>query len=788
MPGLFQLRGLDDPGPPSTLFNLTTEDGLSNLTTEDGLSVLQTSNVGALDFPGLPGGNNPVGFAAHPDFNSTNLALQPNGPGQLSAPVRIGDGTGGSFLLTSGTPTTPNEIRFKWFDAPDGTCNNINQTGSGGGSQPNVHDIKFIGCRFTANTLNTFAPDCCVQLYRDGSSNIEFSYCSCTPKPSVIATPTPGNHGWPSTSVGTGYTFVSTGSSGANFDPGNTYQGPYGVSFRDTFSISVPAGKFIKIDHCEAWGWGEGVGFSVSDFVTVPNTYPAGGDLIITENWIHDCRTDCGNNDHTNCIMCTNSLGMQNILCQHNTISGIGNTNAIGFQHLWATPGAEPNGVVGQGIWDSSIPYAFSSYYFFESQPSAGDKLGVNGTVFTYVASGATGNQINLGANLAATLTNTASALGASADAQAVKCTYTSPGGSRIAVFYKPTATPADGGSFTVAGYGGVTQFSFARGTGGYTNGSYTAVPTTGSSTGSGATFNLTVASVMTSCAINAAGTGYTVGDVLSNPFGPGTGFSVTVTSVAVGGAITGITFNPGSGYNNGTYTGIVLSGGTGSGATANLIVASIVTVCTLNARGVGYGLFDAITNSGTIGAGTGFSITISDDVIWTYGGQGAQLVRPQVGCLDGFEYRAIKSNTNVDPAGNLNSTTWQQFGVCSYRNIKILNNHISGFNNMIDLGTGNAGSTGIEFKNNTISNWVMWTSRICYDGGGHNGPNGVNFAGMFTNPTAAAAGNVWENNRYQMHPNSGAGGVYDTGNTGKNGFYLWPTAGGSLNAGDWNY
>ena len=72
----------------------------------------------------------------------------------------------------------------------------------------------------------------------------------------------------------------------------------------------------------------------------------------------------------------------------------------------------------------------------------------------------------------------------------------------------------------------------------GYTPGTYTGVATTTSGSGSGATLDVVVdaSGFVTSAVLNAAGTGYVVGDTLTSAaFGAGTGFTVAVTSVAVG-------------------------------------------------------------------------------------------------------------------------------------------------------------------------------------------------------------------------------------------------------------
>ena len=58
----------------------------------------------------------------------------------------------------------------------------------------------------------------------------------------------------------------------------------------------------------------------------------------------------------------------------------------------------------------------------------------INGTAFTAVASGATGNQFNIGANLAATLTNIVTVLSASVVPAVQQATYTQTGGNTLVI------------------------------------------------------------------------------------------------------------------------------------------------------------------------------------------------------------------------------------------------------------------------------------------------------------------------------------------------------------------
>ena len=114
---------------------------------------------------------------------------------------------------------------------------------------------------------------------------------------------------------------------------------------------------------------------------------------------------------------------------------------------------------------------------------------------------------------------------------------------------------------------------------------------------------------------IDASGVGYIAGDVLT--VAGGTDGELTVTSVD-GGAIQTFTItNPGSGYSTGN--GIALSGGSGSGATAN--ITSIITAGAIEAvliyspsglsvSGTGYVVSTAVNLTG--GHGTGATLAIN--------------------------------------------------------------------------------------------------------------------------------------------------------------------------------
>lgn len=84
----------------------------------------------------------------------------------------------------------------------------------------------------------------------------------------------------------------------------------------------------------------------------------------------------------------------------------------------------------------------------FSVNPTAGDTVTLNGTVFTFVASGATGNQVNIGVDLATTLTSAAVVYNASVVAGVALATYTE-NGTVVTVTYDTYA--AAGNTYTLA-------------------------------------------------------------------------------------------------------------------------------------------------------------------------------------------------------------------------------------------------------------------------------------------------------------------------------------------------
>ena len=79
----------------------------------------------------------------------------------------------------------------------------------------------------------------------------------------------------------------------------------------------------------------------------------------------------------------------------------------------------------------------------------------------------------------------------------------------------------------------------------------------------------------------------------------------------ATGGILTAAISNAGSGYTNGTYTNKALTGGAGTGATANITVAGgVVTAVVINGHGANYAVGNTL--SASIAGGAGFVLTVS--------------------------------------------------------------------------------------------------------------------------------------------------------------------------------
>lgn len=127
-------------------------------------------------------------------------------------------------------------------------------------------------------------------------------------------------------------------------------------------------------------------------------------------------------------------------------------------------------GLVPEQFNNITGPTPASGTATFSANPTALDTLTIAGTAITFVASGATGNQVNIGASLPATLSNLLAFLQASADTGLVKCSYVLSG-SVLTIYanqFSGTAQAGTGGnSLTLTKTSTVITVSGATLTGG---------------------------------------------------------------------------------------------------------------------------------------------------------------------------------------------------------------------------------------------------------------------------------------------------------------------------------
>lgn len=149
---------------------------------------------------------------------------------------------------------------------------------------------------------------------------------------------------------------------------------------------------------------------------------------------------------------------------------------------------------------------------------------------------------------------------------------------------------------------------------------------------------------VETVVGITAAGTGYTVGDVLTAVGGTGTAATFTVATVS-GGAITGLNITTAGSYSvlPTNIAAVALTGGTGTGASIS-IDFELNTVSVVDA-GYGYSSAPAVSFSGGGGTGAAATATVSGGVVTGFGSYTA-----------GNNYTSIPS-VSVAAPGNL--TAW---------------------------------------------------------------------------------------------------------------------------------
>lgn len=148
---------------------------------------------------------------------------------------------------------------------------------------------------------------------------------------------------------------------------------------------------------------------------------------------------------------------------------------------------------------------------------------------------------------------------------------------------------------------GQISASSLTAGGSGYSDGTYSTVALSGGAGASASASTIVIsAGVITSVTLPPlTGQNYAVNDSLSL----GTNLQNGVSTLTVAG---------GSGYTSGTYNNVTLTGGSGTLATATIVVTSgAVTGVTLVNQGQNYAVNDVLTASG-LGSGTGFSATVT--------------------------------------------------------------------------------------------------------------------------------------------------------------------------------
>ena len=217
-------------------------------------------------------------------------------------------------------------------------------------------------------------------------------------------------------------------------------------------------------------------------------------------------------------------------------------------------------------------------------------------------------------------------------------------------------------GNISVAG----TGYSDAAGA--------TTTVTTAGSTGSGLTLKTTTgAGAITGIEVVNTGIGYQVGDVIQVN-GGGNNARVIVDKVLPGNINTLSMTSAGSGYTNGTHTGIAttVSPAGGSQCTVNIVVESnAVSSVTINRPGSGYAINDIITingaggsnstwvvtklgvNTTTTGSGEGLTVDITTDT----GDEVEPLIQPSdVTTISTFTHNGVAVASRV--AGNYTAVT----------------------------------------------------------------------------------------------------------------------------------
>ena len=119
----------------------------------------------------------------------------------------------------------------------------------------------------------------------------------------------------------------------------------------------------------------------------------------------------------------------------------------------------------------------------------------------------------------------------------------------------------------------------------------------------------------------------------------------------AVGGVSSTTITDPGTGYTDGTYPYIPLTGGAGSGATATVVVAGgVVTSCTIQDQGTNYAVDDILSVVAFSVGGTGSGFELAVNTLETF----VSLWQHEIGtdAVSGTSASAIESNFETNDLG----------------------------------------------------------------------------------------------------------------------------------------
>lgn len=238
------------------------------------------------------------GSGVWPDSSNTGYLNEPHWPGSFTGGV-----FGTSFTgFTDYSPTSGTTISYAHFKG---------KIGIGYSSGDN---ITFVGCLFECE-FGSGTGDWCCYMYLN--TKVTFKYC--TWKPSAYSTP-PGYVSGASAST-TDTNAVSYGT-----DHQHAYEGPVTNA---SYQTQLGTGQII-MDHNEWWGCGGGCQFGGGNVDAAhPHTF--------TDNYIHDYADPWGTSGRTD-LFHHDGIGPDSdgghgfVYIHHNTITSMGNTNAIALQ------------------------------------------------------------------------------------------------------------------------------------------------------------------------------------------------------------------------------------------------------------------------------------------------------------------------------------------------------------------------------------------------------------------------------------------------------------------------